>query len=132
MDRSVLLTLTADVLSVTAWSFVLKLCCNTFCCATDVKICYPRSFAVPTFALMPALIHVAMLRKLQLSLNGFRGSTHYNSSHESVICFPCLAVVKYLCCIIYLSANRGAGLRSCHDLWLNLHLSPCTARGLAQ
>ena len=40
-----LLTLTADVLSVTPWSCFLKLCCNTFCCAIDVKIFSPTSFA---------------------------------------------------------------------------------------
>ena len=57
-----LLTLTDDVLSVTAWSFFLKLCCNTFCCAIDVKIFSPTYFAVSTFTLMPALIPVAMFR----------------------------------------------------------------------
>ena len=72
-----------------------------------------------TFTLL-ALIPVTMLHKLQLSLNGVRNSRNFNSSHESAIAFPCLAVVKSLCCplvfvlytskllhcIIYLSANR--------------------------
>ena len=98
--------------------FFLKLCCNAFCCAIDVKIFSPTYFAVSTLTLMPALIPVAMLRKLQLSLNGFRDSRH-SSYYSSLISFRCLAVVKSLCCsrvvlytskllhdIIYLSANR--------------------------
>ena len=82
----------------TAWCFFLKLCCNTFCCAIDAKIFSPTFFAVSTFTLMPAFIPVAMLRKLQLSLNGFPDSRNYNISHESAIYFPFLAVVKTLCC----------------------------------
>ena len=91
----------------TAWSFFLKLCCNAFCCAIDVKIFSPTSFAVSTFTLMPALVPVAMLRKLQLSLNGFRDSRNYNSSHESAIYFPCLALpwstlcAAHLCCTVH-------------------------------
>ena len=96
------MSLTADLLSVTAWSFFLKLCCNTFCCAIDVKIFSPTYFAVSTFTLMPDLISVAMLRKLQLSLNGFRDSTNSISSHESAIYFPCPAVFKSLCCSLVL------------------------------
>ena len=86
----------------TAWSFFLKLCCNTFCCAVDDKIFSPTSFAVSTFPLIPALIPVAMLRKRQLSLNEFRDSRNSNSSHESVISFTCLAIVKSLCCSLVL------------------------------
>ena len=78
--------------------FFLKPCCNTLCCAIDVKIFFATSFAVSTFTPMTALIPVAMLRKLQLSLNMFRDSRNCNSSHESVIYFPCLAVAKSLCC----------------------------------
>ena len=69
------------------------MCCDTFCCAIDVNVFSPTSFAVSTFTLIPALI----LRKRQLLLNGFRDSRNSNSSHESVIYFPCLAVVKSLC-----------------------------------
>ena len=52
---------------------------------------------------MPALIPVAMLHNLQLSLNEFRDSRNSNSSHESVIYFPCLVVVKslYCSCLLY-------------------------------
>ena len=82
--------------------FFLKLCCNTFYCAVDVNIFSPTSFAWSTFTLIPALINVAMLRKLQLSLDGFRDSRNSNSSHESVISFPCLDVVKYKCCSLVL------------------------------
>ena len=86
----------------TAWSFFLKLCCNSLCCVIDVNIFSPTSVAVSTFTLMPALIPVAMLRKLQLSLNGSRDSRNSNSSHESVISFPCLAMVKSLYCSLVL------------------------------
>ena len=97
--------------------FFLKLCCYTFCCVIDVNILSSTYFSVSTFTLLPALIPVTMLRKLQLSLNEIRDSRNFNSSHASAIYFPCLAVVKSLCyplvlyctpvhCIIYLSANR--------------------------
>ena len=82
--------------------FFLKLCCNTFCRAIDVKIFSPTSFAVSTLQLIPALIPVAMLRKLQLSLNEFRDSRNSNSSHKAVMSFTCLAVVKSLCCSLVL------------------------------
>ena len=85
----------------TAWSFYLKLCCNTFCCAIDITIFSPTSFA-STCTLIPALITVAMLRKRQLSQNGFQDSRNTNISHESVIYFPCLGVIKYLCCSLVL------------------------------
>ena len=80
--------------------FLVKLCCNTFCCAIDVNIFSPTSYAVFTFTLIPAFIPVAMLRKLQLTLNGFQDSRNSNSSH--VISFPCLALVEYLCCSLML------------------------------
>ena len=100
--------------------FFLKLCCSTCCSVIDVNIPSPTYFAVSTFTLL-ALIPVTMLHKLQLSLNGVRDSRNFNSSQESAIYFPSLAVVKSLCCplvlyctlvskllhcIIYLSANR--------------------------
>ena len=85
--------------------FFLKLCCNTFCFVIDVNIFSPTYFALPTFTLMSALIPVEMLRKLQLSPNGFRDSRNSNSSHESAKYFPCHAVVKYfaahLCRTVY-------------------------------
>ena len=93
-------------MGVTAWPFFLKLCCNTFCCAIDVKIFSPTSFAVSTFTLIPALNPVAMLCKLLLSLTGFRYSRNCNISHESVIYFPCLAVVKSLCCSLVLYCTQ--------------------------
>ena len=34
--------------------------------------------------------------------SGFRDSRNSNSSHESAISFPCLAVVKYVCCSLVL------------------------------
>ena len=102
VGRSVLLTLTADVLSVNSLVFFLKLCCYTFCCVIDVNILSSTYFAVSTFTLLPALIPVTMLRKLRLSLNEVRDSRNCNSSHASAIYFPCLAVVKYLCCPLVL------------------------------
>ena len=87
------------LLSVTAWVFVLKLCYNTFCCAINVNIFSLTYFEVSTFIRLPALIPVAMLRKMQLSLNGFLDSRNSNSSHEPAI------TSKLQHCIIYISAN---------------------------
>ena len=94
-----------------AWYF-------SWICVAALFAASPTYFAVSTFTLL-ALSPVTMLHKRQLSLNGVRNSRNFNSSHESAISFPCLAVVKSLCCplvlyctpvscsiALYLSANR--------------------------
>ena len=85
-------------------AFFLKLCYNTFCCAIDVKIFSPTSFAVSTFTPIPALIPVAMLRKLQLSLKGFEIQetliVHTSLSYHSLALPWSSLCAAHLCCTV--------------------------------